>query len=519
MGSGLFSGVRSSRHSRPRAIPLPREWVIQPVSPDPEPETPEFVPTANRHAEENFRRHTVRALRRFLVLLFADLAALALWRIGLAAVREGIFGTGLVNVFPAAFPHGLSGETQFAVGILAGLFITGNYGTRDHRRDAGRLLLGCMVAYAFPLWTVIWSRGAVPVVLDYGLATILVWIILVVERNAVDLLGAWLRWPEKHAARTLFVGPAADCRKAAATPPFSHGIEYVVVGYVEIPGRSGDESRVRAGEVTKLIRACGAETVVVCGYLADQEFHDVVDSALASQCQLLSVPRAIAVAGVQPTVIWNSGRPLIELNAPVVRAPALILKRLVDLLASSLGLAAISPLLLLIAICVKLDSSGPVFFGSERWGRAGRKIRIWKFRTMVDGAARALQTNQALREAYEQNVKLHRDPRVTRVGQWLRRWSLDELPQLFNVFSGEMSLVGPRPKLMGEEHRYGPMFGLVLAVPPGMTGLWQVSGRSETSYEDRIALDVDYVRRCSISLDLSILLRTMPAVLRGVGAH
>jgi lipopolysaccharide/colanic/teichoic acid biosynthesis glycosyltransferase len=231
------------------------------------------------------------------------------------------------------------------------------------------------------------------------------------------------------------------------------------------------------------------------------------------------VPRAITVAGVQPTVIWYGGRPLIELNAPVVRAPALVLKRVTDFVAATIGILAISPVIILLALLTKLDSEGPVFFGSERWGRGGRKIRIWKFRTMVNGAISALQNDPRLREAYERNVKLHRDPRVTRVGRWLRRWSLDELPQLFNVFLGEMSLVGPRPKLLGEEGRYGTMFGLVLAVPPGMTGLWQVSGRNTTSYEDRIALDVDYARRCSIWLDFTILIRTLPAVFRGVGAH
>ena len=138
---------------------------------------------------------------------------------------------------------------------------------------------------------------------------------------------------------------------------------------------------------------------------------------------------------------------------------------------------------------------------------------------MVDGASGLLECDPELHTAYNREVKLRSDPRVTRIGRWLRRWSLDELPQLFNVLRGDMSLVGPRPKLFGEEARYGALFPTVLAVPPGMTGLWQVSGRNNLSYDERIALDVDYVRRCSLWLDLKILVQTLPVVVRGVGAH
>jgi lipopolysaccharide/colanic/teichoic acid biosynthesis glycosyltransferase len=196
-----------------------------------------------------------------------------------------------------------------------------------------------------------------------------------------------------------------------------------------------------------------------------------------------------------------------------------MVKRALDLVGSALGLLALAPLFAFVAAWIKLDSPGPVFYASERWGQGGRRIRIWKFRTMVDGAHRLLETDPMLQAVYEREVKLPSDPRVTRVGQWLRRTSLDELPQLFNVLVGEMSLVGPRPKLFGEESRYGALLGNVLCVPPGMTGLWQVSGRSNRSYEERVALDVDYVRHCSLWFDLRLLIQTIPVVIRGDGAH
>jgi lipopolysaccharide/colanic/teichoic acid biosynthesis glycosyltransferase len=138
---------------------------------------------------------------------------------------------------------------------------------------------------------------------------------------------------------------------------------------------------------------------------------------------------------------------------------------------------------------------------------------------MVESAPDFLDNDPDLRTAFEHNQKLHVDPRVTRLGRLLRRSSIDELPQLINVLMGQMSLVGPRPKLIGEEDRYGPLFGVVVSVPPGMTGLWQVSGRCSLSYQARIALDVDYVRRCSLWLDLKLLIQTLPVVVQGLGAH
>jgi lipopolysaccharide/colanic/teichoic acid biosynthesis glycosyltransferase len=239
----------------------------------------------------------------------------------------------------------------------------------------------------------------------------------------------------------------------------------------------------------------------------------------AADCQVFSVPLAIEVAGVEPAVVWKNGQALIELNKPVVRVPALFLKRILDLTGATIGLVVLGPFFAVLAMLIGLSSPGSVLFASERWGQRGRRIRIWKFRTMVDGASRILEADPLLRAAFERDVKLRFDPRVTRIGQWLRRWSLDELPQLFNVLRGEMSLVGPRPKLLGEEMRYGAMFAVVLGVPPGMTGLWQVSGRNNVSYEERIALDVEYVRRCSLWFDLKLLLQTVPAVVGGNGAH
>lgn len=196
-----------------------------------------------------------------------------------------------------------------------------------------------------------------------------------------------------------------------------------------------------------------------------------------------------------------------------------IFKRPLDIIGAILGVLLFAPLFLLIAVAVRLDSPGPVLFRSERWGLHGRRIFIWKFRTMVQGAEGVLSGDKSLRAAFGTNIKLANDPRLTRVGRWLRRWSLDELPQFYNVLTGELSLVGPRPKLIGEEHRYGDAWPTIISVRPGLTGLWQVSGRATTTYAERIVLDLRYVARMSLLWDVVILLRTIPTVFRGHGAY
>jgi exopolysaccharide production protein ExoY len=200
-----------------------------------------------------------------------------------------------------------------------------------------------------------------------------------------------------------------------------------------------------------------------------------------------------------------------------------IAKRALDIIGAGLGLVLLSPFFLIVALMVRADG-GPAFFAHQRVGRGGKLFGCLKFRSMViDSQARLealLASDPAARAEWEATRKLKNDPRITRIGRFLRSTSLDELPQLINVLRGEMSLVGPRPVQVAEIDRYyGASAAHYMAVRPGITGLWQVSGRSETSYESRVALDVSYVSRPSMLTDLSILLRTPVAVLSRRGAH
>ncbi len=201
----------------------------------------------------------------------------------------------------------------------------------------------------------------------------------------------------------------------------------------------------------------------------------------------------------------------------------LMVKRALDLVFTVLGGLAISPIILLIAILIRLDSRGPAFYGHTRLGKNGKPFKAWKFRSMVKDAETKLKAQLAadpvLRAEWESNFKIKHDPRITRVGRLLRRTSLDELPQIWNVIRGEMSLVGPRPIVAAEVPLYGALYERFSSMMPGMTGLWQVSGRSDTNYEERVAFDRFYNESWSVWLDLHILFRTFQVVFRGKGAY
>ncbi len=183
------------------------------------------------------------------------------------------------------------------------------------------------------------------------------------------------------------------------------------------------------------------------------------------------------------------------------------------------GLLLIAPLLFLIAVLVKLDSPGPIIYRRKVLGLNGRVFHAYKFRTMYVNGNEILAKYPGLRVELDKNYKLKDDPRVTRVGRFLRKFSLDELPQLFNILQQDMSLVGPRIITPDELKKYGQWGETFMSVMPGLTGLWQVSGRSDTTYEERVRLDMEYIHNWSISLDVRIIFQTIPAVLKGDGAY
>jgi Undecaprenyl-phosphate galactose phosphotransferase WbaP len=236
----------------------------------------------------------------------------------------------------------------------------------------------------------------------------------------------------------------------------------------------------------------------------------------------LLVPDFFGIASVWVTAKDVGGIFGLEIQQNLIRRVPQMVKRLFDLVLVIAGGTLILPLFLAVALAVKLTSSGPVFYGQRRIGRQGREFRAWKFRSMVQDAddvlKRYLAAHPELADEWAQKHKLASDPRITSIGKFLRRTSLDELPQLWNVITGEMSLVGPRPIVEAERARYAEALDLYLKVRPGITGLWQVSGRSNTTYEERVGFDEYYVRNWSVWLDLHVLGRTVKTVIRAEGA-
>ncbi|MFJ7160033.1 sugar transferase [Streptomyces sp. NPDC101118] len=238
-----------------------------------------------------------------------------------------------------------------------------------------------------------------------------------------------------------------------------------------------------------------------------------------SDAEMVVAPVLMEVAGPRLHVDAVLGIPLLRVSMPTFTGGPRAVKEVVDRLGAAFLLLLFAPVMAFVGLLVALDSRGGVFYRQRRIGKDGRPFMMVKFRTMVAGADRARAELEGLNEGAGLLFKLRRDPRVTRVGARLRRYSLDELPQLFNVLTGSMSLVGPRPPLPEESAAYGPDIRRRLLVKPGLTGLWQVSGRSDLPWEEAVRLDLRYVEDWSLALDTVILWKTLRAVLQGQGAY
>lgn len=268
----------------------------------------------------------------------------------------------------------------------------------------------------------------------------------------------------------------------------------------------------------------GIDTIIFAmPYTRREQLTSMVSVASENFRNVLVVPNLNGMTNSAVVARDFAGTFAVEIKQNLLDPWAQRLKRALDLFGAVVGGLFISPLLLVAAILIKLDSPGQVLFTQERPGQNGKMFRIFKFRTMYGDAeqrfAELSNENPSLREEFEKHGKLKNDPRVTRVGSWLRKFSLDELPQLWNVLKGKMSLVGPRPYLTDQRSQISDTETFILRVPPGISGLWQVSGRSDTTLEERVELDVYYVRNWSVWLDVIILARTMKTALFGRGAY
>ena len=308
-----------------------------------------------------------------------------------------------------------------------------------------------------------------------------------------------------------------DCRLPRAAP-----VRAPCVNPSDDERLAGDEETLV--EAVQLARQQGVDTAILAmPYTRREQVAELVGLASVYFRHVLVIPNLSGITNSAVVARDLAGTFAVEIKYNLLNPWALRVKRVTDLVATLVGGLFVAPLLAILALCTYLESRGPVFYRDQRMGQDGHLFECVKFCTMVPDAEallqRMLEEDAELREEYSRYHKLRDDPRVTRVGRILRKTSLDELPQLWNVLRGEMSLVGPRPYLPRESKEIGITQGEILRVPPGITGPWQVTGRNQASFNERVQMDAHYVRDWSIWLDLVLLARTAKSVLLGRGAY
>ncbi len=518
--------------SQPSVTPRPRpggravdEAATPPAASSPAPDVWAALErlALTRRAPQIMRTHLVRSAVRIAVLMVGDAAALLLLRMLLHGVRDNLWlGSAAAGIVNRLVPQGALPLVQLIPAVLLGLIVLDSYGASDRRRDAGRIMAGATLGLGLPFWGYLWSHFSPLAVPGFVVLATVISLSLITERHLIDNAVRRL-WPVgPGAARAVLIGRPEDTLRALEHPALTDSREFSLGGSID-PSSEPRLDRGKEGftRLCQTIKQYRADTVVLTGPLDDEAFAVVMDAAGAAGCQLYALSRSFGLGGLEFQTVWRRGAPLVSLNRPALRGRQLLLKRALDVVVSTLGLVLLSPVFVAIAAAVRLSSSGPTFFLQTRVGLGGKAFKITKFRSMVHDAE-ALREDLAPKSLYPDPrlFKVKDDPRMTRLGGFLRRTSLDELPQLWNVFRGNMSLVGPRPPLPSEVDLYEDHHYTRFDVKPGITGPWQVSGRNSiTDFEEVIRLETDYIRGWTIWKDLGILLRTVPVVLKMRGAH
>jgi exopolysaccharide biosynthesis polyprenyl glycosylphosphotransferase len=327
-----------------------------------------------------------------------------------------------------------------------------------------------------------------------------------------------------RARKVLIIGTDHGARDLANSFKNNPEYGYSVIGFLDekpISNGNGNTSGMEdvLGTLTdlpRIIRSQFVDEVHIAGLQDRVMLNSVLESARHERVEVKYMNEWLALAQRAPLEYFGA-LPVLSLHREETRWAALAFKRSFDVVGSMLALIVAAPLMLAIAVAIKLDSSGPVLYCAERMGLRGRKFMFYKFRTMVVDADRRKTELLAGNERQGPVFKLKNDPRITRVGRFLRKYSLDEFPQFWNVLIGDMSLVGPRPHPLDDYSRYLLHHLRRLDVTPGITGLWQIMARNDPSFERAMELDLTYIEKWSLLLDLKILLRTMPAVVLGTG--
>ena len=471
-----------------------------------------------------------RRLRALLALADGLLAACSLLLASMICASESLQAWGLLGSTPGSAE---AYRVAVLVGIVSPVMLRSCGAYSSHRKRQLRdvlpqLLRGTALGAVFLLATAIAFGSRSLSIGVAGLYAVLQLAALCAQRFAVFRLLPELRKRGHNAGRFVVIGSDQQARRLADELATSPGWRLYNRGFLDdAPTRHdleilGDRYLGRTKEISDLFSREVIDEVLVA--LPRQALCEESTAELIALCETVGADVTIVTdlfqtrrARPQPHDLL--GVPGISLlNYPHRRLWKLTAKRTIDIVGAMAAILITAPLWLLVALAIKLDSPGPVFFVQRRCGLRGRIFFFLKFRTMHTNAEAQLEELRVLNEATGPVFKMKKDPRVTRVGRVLRRYSIDEFPQFFNVLVGQMSLVGPRPPIPGEVGMYDLSDRRRLSVRPGLTCLWQVGGRSLIAFEDWVRLDLEYIDRWTLWLDFRILLRTLPAMIRGDGA-
>ncbi|MGH2889041.1 MAG: sugar transferase [Solirubrobacteraceae bacterium] len=465
------------------------------------------------------RKETVRKILRIVVLLALDFVGVAGAILTAIAIKLALRGE---FTFGAAW-----GDTRtslaFAYLLTILLFARVDlYGDRPRRPGMPRIFAALFQVTVIALVFALATGGHFHSYYIFYGGLFFGTIYISALRESYTRFTGWLLDQAGYRRRVLLVGSGGHIEAVAHAIGGRARTQVEVVGYISLTPRpqNGLRSLGQLGRLGDVLADERIDEVII----ADPEFPQAHAVDLVDRCHQRGVAVHVAPSTMEilfDRAVFMPGEsvPLFTLRPPVFDGVQFAAKRTFDLILASAGLVLLSPLLALIALAVRLSSSGPAVYRSVRPGMAGRPFRCFKFRTMREHADRSQAELEELNESSGALFKIRDDPRLTRVGRFLRRFSLDELPQLVNVIRGEMSLVGPRPLPTRDFERLEEWHKKRYLVLPGITGLWQVSGRAELDFDDLVRLDFLYLERWSILLDLSILLKTIPAVLTRRGAY
>jgi exopolysaccharide biosynthesis polyprenyl glycosylphosphotransferase len=477
--------------------------------------------TLVRMVEPSWWRYLLVVADGLLILVAFSIAYYIRYQLQWFRAVDPAFQLSLLNYAPFAL--------TLAVMVLFAFRFSGVYPYRPGRSPIEEMYaigaattLGVVVLIAISLTfrQVLYSR------LIYLYTAVLVTILLGCSRLAITLALSYLRHYGIGVRRVLLVGAGEVGRMIMRTVAARPDLGYQLVGFMDDHPAKGatDIGPFRAlGPIDNLepvLAEQQADSVIIClPWQSHRMIQRILRTCEQAGVRAQVVPDFFQLTKEQIHVEVLNGIPLLSTRVISIQGWNFVVKRITDLVLV-IGTAVVAlPLMGLIALAIRLDSPGPVLYAQWRTGRNGKPFRCYKFRSMVNGAEEMQHTLAGFNQASGPLFKVRDDPRRTRVGRFLRRFSLDELPQLYNVLRGEMSLIGPRPNLPHEVEQYEEWHKKRLVASPGITGLWQVSGRSDLTFDEMVLLDIYYVENWSLALDLSLLLRSLPAVLLGRGAY